>query len=183
MRQEFIIISSVASLLVFCLGLIYHPFFWLFLPLAACIALGTYDMLQKKHILWRNFPVIARGRMLVELLRPPFQQYFVESEIDGRPVSRMFRSVVYQRAKNSLDTNPFGAKVDVYRIGYEWMDHSLAALTHGGENSDLRVMVGGPDCTKPYHASLFNISAMSFEALSNNAVLALNGGAKLGGAV
>ncbi len=181
MRQEFIIFSSVTPLFLFGLGLIYHPFFWLLLPLAACIAIGVYDMLQKKHTLWRNFPVVGRGRMLVELLRPPFQQYFIESEIDGRPVNRMFRSLVYQRAKNSLDTNPFGTKVDVYRIGYEWMDHSLAALTHDAEDSGLRVMVGGPDCTKPYHASLFNISAMSFGALSNNAILALNGGAKRGG--
>ena len=182
MRQEFMVLAGVISLFVLGMGLIWQPFFWLFLPLSILIAIGVSDMLQKKHTLWRNFPVFGRGRMMVEWwLRSPFQQYFIESETDGKPISRMFRSVVYQRAKNVLDTNPFGTKVDVYRIGYEWMDHSLAAITHDGKNSDLRVLVGGPHCTKPYHASLLNISAMSFGALSNNAILALNGGAKRGG--
>ncbi len=119
--------------------------------------------------------------MIVEMLRPPFQQYFVESDTDERPVNRMFRSVVYQRAKKMLDTNPFGTKVDVYRIGYEWMDHSLSARNHDKTEHDIRVVVGGTNCTKPYTASLLNISAMSFGALSKNAIAALNGGARLGG--
>lgn len=180
MRQGFLIFSGVSIVVVFLFGLIWQPFFWLLLPVIFLVGIGVYDMNQSKHTIWRNFPVIGRGRMLVEVLRPPFQQYFIESETDGRPVNRMFRSVVYQRAKNTLDTNPFGTKVDVYRNGYEWMDHSLAALSHGPENSSLRVSVGGPACTKPYRASLLNISAMSFGALSKNAILALNGGAKSG---
>lgn len=181
MQQGFMICSGVSIVLVFILSLIWHPFIWLLLPVLLLVAIGFYDMWQVKHTIWRNFPVIGRGRMLIEILRPPFQQYFVESETDGRPVSRMFRSLVYQRAKGVLDTNPFGTKVDVYRIGYEWMDHSLAAISHGTETQNLRTTVGGPDCTQPYKASLLNISAMSFGALSNNAIMALNGGAKAGG--
>ena len=180
MQQGFMICSGVSVVLVFILSLIWQPFLWLLLPVLFLVGIGFYDMWQVKHTIWRNFPVIGRGRMLIEILRPPVQQYFVESETDGKPVSRMFRSLVYQRAKNALDTNPFGTKVDVYRIGYEWMDHSLAAISHGPESPNLRTRVGGPDCTKPYQASLLNISAMSFGALSNNAIMALNGGAKFG---
>lgn len=181
MQQGFMICSAVSIVVVFLLSLSWQPFLWLLVPVLFLVGVGCYDMWQVKHTIWKNFPVIGRGRMIIEILRPPFQQYFVESDTDGRPISRMFRSVVYQRAKNVLDTNPFGTKVDVYRIGYEWMDHSLAAISTGSEVPDLRTTVGGPDCTKPYNASLLNISAMSFGALSKNAILALNGGAKIGG--
>lgn len=181
MRHQFVILSVVCVVVLSCLTFLWQPLVWLFLPLAAIIAIGVYDMVQSKHTIWRNYPIVGRGRQFIELLRPPFQQYFVESDIDGRPISRMFRSIVYRRAKNVMDTNPFGTKVDVYRIGYEWMDHSLAAISHHDVKCDLRVLVGGPDCTQPYNASLLNISAMSFGALSKNAVLALNGGAKMGG--
>lgn len=180
MRREFLVFSVGSVLLCVALGMVVQQFFWMLLPLLSLIGVGLYDMVQKKHTIWRNFPLVGRGRMLVEILRPPFHQYFIESETDGRPVSRMFRSVVYQRAKNELDTNPFGTKVDVYRIGYEWMDHSLSALHYKEEESNLRVKIGGPSCTQPYDASLLNVSAMSFGALSNNAIEALNGGAKKG---
>jgi len=116
----------------------------------------------------------------MEALRPKIYQYFVESDIDGTPISRAFRSVVYQRSKCELATVPFGTEFDVYRAGYEWMNHSLAARDARSVDHDLRVRVGSPDCAQPYDASIFNISAMSYGALSKNAVLALNGGAKLG---
>ena len=93
----------------------------------------------------------------------------------------MFRSVIYQRAKGMLDTVPLGTKMDTYRTGYEWMDHSLKALKASDLDQDPRIIIGGADCIKPYSASILNISAMSFGALSQNAVLALNGGAKIGG--
>ncbi len=151
---------------------------WVIIPVVLC---GIYDMSQKKHTVLRNFPVLGHGRWIMELLRPPMYQYFVESDIEGVPINRMFRSVVYQRAKQEMDTVPFGTKVDVYRTGYEWMDHSLTAINAKTVDHDLRVTIGGPDCTKQYNASILNISAMSFGALSSNAVLSLNGGAKIGG--
>lgn len=181
MKQGFYISSIACVAAVLFLGLIWQPFFWLLVPTLFLVGVGLYDLQQTKHTIWRNFPVIGRGRMLVEILRAPVQQYFVESDTDGRPINRMFRSVVYRRAKNVLDTNPFGTKVDVYRNGYEWMDHSLAALSHGPEGRELFTTIGGPSCAKPYKASLLNISAMSFGALSKNAIVALNGGAREGG--
>ncbi len=113
------------------------------------------------------------------MIRPEIQQYFVESDTDGAPIPREIRSVVYQRAKLETDTLPFGTQLNVYAQGYEWIAHSLSPKHV--DPHDLRITVGGPSCKKPYLASIFNISAMSYGAISKNAVLALNGGAKLGG--
>jgi glutamate synthase domain-containing protein 2 len=151
-------------------------------PLAAAgglVLLGLYDMLQSAHAIRRNFPLAGRFRYLFEAVRPELQQYFVESNASGRPFSRDLRSLVYQRAKNVTDTVPFGTEKDVYEIGYEWINHSLVA--RHPHDSAPRVRVGGPDCTKPYDAALLNVSAMSYGALSTNAIRALNRGAKLGG--
>ncbi|MEH6358165.1 MAG: FMN-binding glutamate synthase family protein [Pseudomonadales bacterium] len=138
-------------------------------------------MNQTKHAIWRTFPLTGRGRWIMEFLRPFLRQYFFESEIDGAPINRMFRSVIYQRAKGDLDTTPYGTKVDTLRVGYEWIGHSMAARHIQKEEADPRIKIGGPHCSKPYQASILNISAMSFGALSNNAIRALNKGAKKGG--
>src|SRR3954462_7649731 len=127
----------------------------------------------------RNYPISAHIRFLLEEIRPEMRQYFFESEKDGMPFSRDIRAVIYQRAKMVLDKRPFGTQEDVYKEGYEWMHHSVAPKASAGEK--FRVTVGGPDCAKPYSASVFNISAMSFGALSPNAVRSLNAGARKGG--
>jgi glutamate synthase domain-containing protein 2 len=170
---------------VFTLGLFGALTFWstsFVTPLAVfavLVGLGMYDVLQKSHAVRRNFPVIGRLRYVFESIRPELQQYFVESNASGRPFSRDLRSLVYQRAKNVTDTVPFGTEKDVYELGYEWINHSLVAK-HPHDPSP-RVRIGGPDCKKPYDAALLNVSAMSFGALSTNAIRALNRGAKLGG--
>jgi glutamate synthase domain-containing protein 2 len=138
-------------------------------------------MYQTKHALRRNFPFVGRGRWVMEFLRPFFRQYFFESETDGVPISRMFRSVIYQRAKGAPDAVPYGTKLDTQAVGYEWIGHSLAAIHASKETPKQRIDVGGPDCLKPYSASVFNISAMSYGSLSGNAIEALNKGAKKGG--
>ncbi|MCW5702527.1 MAG: FMN-binding glutamate synthase family protein [Xanthobacteraceae bacterium] len=141
--------------------------------------LGVRDILQKPHAVLRNYPISAHIRFLLEEIRPEMRQYFFESEKDGMPFSRDTRAVVYQRAKMQLDKRPFGTQEDVYREGYEWMHHSVSPKI--AANEKFRVTIGGPECTKPYSASVFNISAMSFGALSANAVRALNAGARKGG--
>nr|QDP27125.1 FMN-binding glutamate synthase family protein [Bradyrhizobium cosmicum] len=146
---------------------------------AALTLLGVRDLLQKSHAVLRNYPISAHIRFLLEEIRPEMRQYFFESEKDGMPFSRDTRAVVYQRAKMELDKRPFGTQEDVYREGYEWMNHSVSPKSHAEEK--FRITIGGPDCQKPYSASVFNISAMSFGALSPNAVRALNAGAKKGG--
>ena len=145
----------------------------------ALTARGLRDLTQENHAVLRNYPISAHIRFLLEEIRPEMRQYFFESEKDGMPFSRDTRAVVYQRAKMVLDKRPFGTQEDVYREGYEWMHHSMSPKLHKGEK--FRVTIGGPDCSKPYSASVFNISAMSFGALSPNAVRALNAGARKGG--
>ena len=142
-------------------------------------ALGVRDTLQRRRAVLRNFPVIGHFRYLLELIRPEINQYFIESNLDGRPFSREMRSVAYQRAKQALDTVPFGTERDVYAIGYEWLNHSLGARPPCSDPP--RVRIGGERCTQPYDASLLNISAMSFGSLSSKAILALNKGAREGG--
>ncbi|MBV1908015.1 MAG: FMN-binding glutamate synthase family protein [Kangiellaceae bacterium] len=149
---------------------------WLFGPI---ILIGLYDINQKKHTVLRLYPVVGHIRYLLESFRPEIQQYFVESDTNGMPISREFRSLVYQRAKGVRDTRPFGTVFDVYRDGYEWVNHSLAPTDVHQVNSNVKF--GDIDCSQPYLASALNISAMSFGSLSQNAILALNQGAKAGG--
>jgi glutamate synthase domain-containing protein 2 len=176
-------ICSVVTVLLIGIALADHKVFDLVLiptlVFAGLTALGIRDVLQKDHAVLRNYPISAHLRFLLEEIRPEMRQYFFESEKDGMPFSRDTRAVVYQRAKMVLDKRPFGTQKNVYEQGYEWMHHSVAPKPHASEA--FRITIGGPDCTKPYSASVFNISAMSFGALSPNAIRALNAGARKGG--
>ena len=153
-----------------------HWALWLLAPL---LAVAAWDFIQTRHTLRRNYPLVARVRWLMEDLRPFLRAYVVEGDLDGRPFNHDERALVYARAKGELDAHPFGTELDVYSDEYEWLGHSIAPNEKAPES--WRVKVGGPQCAKPYDASLLNISAMSFGALSANAILALNQGAKLGG--
>ena len=176
-------ICTVVTALLLILGILDHRVFDIVLaPLlifGGLTMLGIRDLTQQNHAVLRNYPISAHMRFLLEEIRPEMRQYFFESEKDGMPFSRDTRAVVYQRAKMVLDKRPFGTQEDVYREGYEWLNHSMAPKAHAEEK--FRITIGGPQCAQPYSASVFNISAMSFGALSPNAVRALNGGAKKGG--
>jgi glutamate synthase domain-containing protein 2 len=180
MRKLFI--SSTIIILALLIGwsFIWRPAVWSFVIFGPLFVLGYYDLFQKRHTIERNFPVFGRLRFLMEDLRPKIYQYFIESDTNGTPFNRMNRSVIYQRAKRVDDTRPFGTELDVYQNGYEWLNHSIAAIDHSKLDLAPRVIVGGPECRQPYNASVFNISAMSFGSLSQNAILALNSGAKIG---
>jgi glutamate synthase domain-containing protein 2 len=156
--------------------------YWLWLPavVAAFLSvLGIHDLIQTKHAILRNYPILGHIRFLLEKVRPEIRQYFFEADTDGRPFARERRAIVYQRAKRQLDKRPFGTQGDVYAEGHEWMLHSLAPADVAEEG--FRTTVGGPDCKQPYSASVLNISAMSYGALSANAIRSLNKGARLGG--
>jgi glutamate synthase domain-containing protein 2 len=173
---------SALALVAFAIALLFDPrSFLLHLGLYITIlltAVGIHDLIQKRHSILRNYPIAAHLRFLFEEIRPEMRQYFFEGEKDGTPFSRDRRAVVYQRAKKVLDVRPFGTQYDVYSVGYEWMNHSIAPTKVSDDH--FRITVGGPDCLQPYSASVFNISAMSFGSLSANAIRALNGGARLG---
>jgi glutamate synthase domain-containing protein 2 len=142
-------------------------------------ALAAHDLLQRKHSILRNYPVIGHARFLLEDLRPELQQYFIERNWDGRPYDRDIRSIIYERAKGIAGEQAFGTERDVNEVGYEYLVHSSLPVPE--PETPPRVTVGGPDCTRPYSMALLNVSAMSFGALSANAILALNKGAALGG--
>lgn len=144
------------------------------------VLLGVRDLFQTQRAVLRNYPVIGHLRYLLEFIRPEMRQYFIESDNEASPFSRQQRSLVYQRAKGAPDKRPFGTQKDVGEQGYEWISHSLVPSHIGSHDFRVRIGEGGSSCTQPYDASLFNISAMSFGALSANAILALNKGAAKG---
>ena len=156
------------------------PGWWVLLALIVLLALlGVHDLLQKKHSILRNYPVLGHMRFLLESIRPELQQYFIERNYDGRPFDRDTRTSIYARAKGENEEQPFGTERDVNASGYEYLVHSTRPVDPLPESP--RVRIGGPDCTKPYYMALLNVSAMSFGALSGNAIHALNAGAALGG--
>lgn len=181
MRKAFLIISLTLIAITGILIYINWKFVFLFMLFLPLIAMGLYDMYQSKKTIRRNFPLLGRMRYVLESLGPEIRQYFVETDLDGKPFNRLQRSIVYQRSKKETDSMPFGTQLDVYQDGYEWINHSIRAISFSTVNENPRVQIGSSQCTKPYQASMFNISAMSFGSLSKNAILALNNGANQGG--
>jgi len=174
------LIVLVAALAVVILGWIDdHRWWWLELLLLPLTLLGLWNLLQHRHTLMRNYPLVAHVRWIFEYLRPFLRGYIVERDLDGRPYNREQRALVYERAKQAVDAKPFGTDLDVYDDHYELVTHSIIARTV--ENTDFRVTVGNDQCRRPFSASVFNISAMSFGALGASAIEALNRGAKAGG--
>lgn len=181
MRNQFYVISTASLLITFALAFFLSSNWYVLFGIVLLLTiLGYYDIIQTTHTVMRNYPVLGRLRYVLEDLRPKMYQYFIESDIDGRPFNRIDRSTVYQRAKGVRDTIPFGTQNDLYAEGYEWICHSIAPKAFETLDHDPRIMIGNKDCTQPYSASILNISAMSFGSLSAAAVEALNAGAKIG---
>ncbi len=176
MVSSILVLAAIAALYT-----VWQPIIWSLLFFGPIILIGYVDMIQKKQAIRRNYPVLGNIRYMLEAIRPEIMQYFVETDIEGRPIPKIMRSLIYQRSKKAIDTEPFGTQLDVYASGYEWMEHSMHAKNHHDFEGVDRVLIGGPDCQQPYSASILNISAMSFGALSKNAIMALNEGAKKGG--
>jgi glutamate synthase domain-containing protein 2 len=179
MAKEFYIISIVSVAFLSALTWRWPEAGWAFLIVGPLVAIGIADTLQTRQAIRRNFPIIGNLRYIMELIRPELQQYFVENNHDGRPIPREIRSVVYQRAKGQLQTIPFGTQQDVHAPDYEWIQHTI--VPKEPHPKDLYVRIGEGTCKKPYVASLFNISAMSYGSLSQAAVQSLNLAAKKGG--
>ncbi|MFT4060040.1 MAG: FMN-binding glutamate synthase family protein [Legionella sp.] len=179
MRRQWYIGFGVALLIVFAVFAMLHSLYWFIAFMMPLVLLWIYDVTQKKHTILRNFPVLGHVRYFLEFIRPEIQQYFIATDESELPFNREDRSLIYERAKNTRDTIPFGTERDILSVGYTWALHSLAPR-HFSE-VEPRIMVGGPDCLQPYNASRLNISAMSFGALSGKAIMAMNKGALLGG--
>ncbi len=155
---------------------------WILVALTGVlVALGVHDLVQKRHAILRNFPIVGHARYLFEFIRPEIQQYFIERNTDGKPFDRDTRSVIYARAKGADSHKAFGTELDVNRVGHEYLVHSAAPVAPATEQH--RVRIGSSQCRQPYDISLLNVSSMSFGALSSHAVMAMNKGAAMGGFV
>ena len=175
------------ALLVFWAVFVWRdPHAWHPLATSAVVALallclvGVHDVVQRQHSILRNYPVIGHIRWITELIRPEIRQYLIEADEDAAPFSRSQRSLVYQRAKGEAGERPFGTLLDTYRDGYEFVAHSMMPVK-AADPASFRITIGADQCVRPYSASVFNVSAMSFGAISANAIRALNAGAKRGG--
>jgi glutamate synthase domain-containing protein 2 len=158
------------------------PGWWALAALAGLLlAVGIWDVSQRHHAILRNYPVVGHARFILENIRPEIQQYFIERNTDGRPFDRATRSIIYERAKGIHGDHAFGTERDVNEVGHEYFAHTIAPLPLAPDAPAPRVRIGGPDCAQPYDISLLNVSAMSYGALSANAILALNKGAADGG--
>ena len=155
MRRYFTLGSVFIVLLNGVIAAFYPPVLWSMVVFTPLLMLGFYDLLQKKHAVLRNFPLIGHFRYIAEAIRPEISQYFIESDTNGVPFNREQRSIVYQRAKKVRDTVPFGTKKDVYEVGYEWVNHSIKPMHL--EPKDLRAVVGESNCKQPYSARRLNI--------------------------
>ena len=147
---------------------------WTLLLLLPALFVTVWDLVQTRHALRRNYPLIARIRWLFEDMRPYLRAYIVENDREGRPFTIDQRALVYARAKGEISTHPMGTELDVYSDEYEWLGHSIAPNDKAPETWHVRI--GGDECAKPYDSALLNISAMSFGSLSANAIEALNKG-------
>lgn len=166
------------NLIIISFGVIFTPsWFWLLILPLPLLVVALYHSFQTKHAILRNYPVVGYFRYFFESIRPELRQYFWESDTDGRPFNRRQRSIVYQRAKNQRETVAFGMQTDPLSPGNEWVAHSIFPVHI--EDHNLRTTVGNQHCKQPYSLSVFNISAMSYGALSRTAITALNKGAAL----
>ncbi|AWM14072.1 FMN-binding glutamate synthase family protein [Flavobacterium sediminis] len=180
MRKAFLVFSITSLSIIAILGYVNLKFLLLLLIFVPLILMGLYDMYQSKHTIRNNFPLLGRVRYLLEEIGPEMRQYFIETDTAGKPFNRLERGMIYQRSKSVSANKPFGTQLDVYNVGYEWINHSMNALPFNKLAENPRVKIGSSQCSQPYFASMFNISAMSYGSLSKNAVQALNAGAKAG---
>lgn len=180
----FAILTITAVVLLF-LGSIalaaLHSLWWLIavIVFAAMLALAIYDVVQPRLAVLRIYPLLGHMRYLLEEIRPMIQQYFIERNWDGRPYNADSRALIYERSAGVHAEKSFGTELEVHAPGYEYLLHSIVPGKR--PEGEHRIMIGGPQCSQPFDASLLNIASMSYGALSVNAVRAMNRGAAKGG--
>jgi len=179
MRHFFQWTLATALGAVVLIGTWWPPVYWAMLVFGPVALIGLYDMLQRHNTILRNFPVLGHFRYFFEFISPEIQQYFIERNTDGTPLSRNHRRIVSERSRHEEATHPFGTELNIYDETYAGLKHSMYPADR--LEKPPRVTIGGTNCLLPYSASLLNISAMSFGSISAQAILAMGGGAKLGG--
>ncbi len=164
-------LAVMAALFVFAIGI----------GVLLVVTLYIIDITQTQHAIRRNFPVIGRLRYRLEHLGVFFRQYFSAMDREEMPFNRAQRAWVYRAAKNLDNTQPFGSTRDLRPSGTVlFTNAAFPALDT--EPTAVEPLTIGPDCPQPYAASsFFNISAMSYGAISQPAVRALSRGARQAG--
>jgi glutamate synthase domain-containing protein 2 len=176
-RHAFYLTSVITGIFVAAIAFfVWLPILWFLIILIPPFVMGMCDSFQKKDNILRNYPVWGHWRYLLLKIRPQIQQYFIETEEDGRPFSTEQRNIVKMRSENKVGMTPFGTLLDVQAEGYEWVNHSMSPSKPGPES--IRIQIGGDACKKPYEASIYNCSAMSYGAISPEAIRAINRAAK-----
>ncbi len=147
----------------------------------AIVVMYIVDITQTSHAIRRNYPVVGRFRYLFETLGEFFRQYFFAQDREELPFNRAERSWVYRSAKNIDSTVAFGSTRSLSPPGTVIFSNT-AFPTLEGDSVKSEALKIGPYCREPYRPpSIFNISAMSYGAISKPAILALSAGARMAG--
>ncbi|MDG2089559.1 MAG: FMN-binding glutamate synthase family protein [Gammaproteobacteria bacterium] len=151
------------------------------LVLIVALVLYIIDLFQTTHTIRRNYPLLGRFRYLFESLGEFFRQYFFSMDREEMPFNRAQRSWVYRASKNLENTQAFGSTYDIAKPGnILFINSPYPVLTE--ELTPIKAITFGPDCEQPYStSSLFNVSGMSYGAISKPAVRALSKGAAIAG--
>ena len=150
-RYAAYVASIVLTAFFSFVGWLDADWWWVAVAFGALALLGTWDMLQRRSTLRRNYPILAHLRYGLESIGPEMRQYFIEADTAEVPFSRQQRALVYQRSKAVNDTRPFGTQQDVYGVDYEWINHSL--ITTHIASHDFRLIIG-ERAKQPYSASV-----------------------------
>lgn len=144
--------------------------------------IAGYDLIQKKHAIWRNFPVLGRARWIFELLGPELRQYLFMGDREERPFDRVTRSYVYATAKGQNNKIGFGTQRDYTAPGEVQFLPSMFPIAEAKMPKTFTPIVIGPKRRNPYFCTArIGVADMSFGALSQEAVRALRKGATLAG--
>ncbi len=148
MRGKFYFGFDLVLLCLFLILVMLHDVRWFLIVLIPLAILYVYDITQKKHAILRNFPILGHLRFIFEFIRPEIQQYFIANDREERPYDRETRNLIYQRAKKTRDTIPFGTQRDILAVGYEWVLHSMNAKKEA--EVAPRIIGGHESSRQPY---------------------------------
>lgn len=165
-------ISFCSQLFTFIIGTVF------FLMILYAFAAWVQDSTQTKHSLRRNYPLLARGRWFFEYIGHFFRTYLVVGDREDRPFSKVERTYVYKAAKGNKRTDAFGSTIDYKTMDFAFINSQFPSKT---DKEKPNTLTYGANTETPYVCdSRINISAMSYGALSDVAVLSLSQGAKEG---
>ncbi len=164
-------LAVLSAMFVFAVGL----------AMLAVAVLFVIDVTQSRHAIRRNYPVIGRLRYLFEHLGVFFRQYFFALDREEKPFNRAERTWVYRAAKHLDTTQPFGSTRDLSQPGTVLFANAAFPGLDPTPATAAPLVIGA-GAARPYTAtSVFNVSGMSFGAISRAAVLALSNGARMAG--